>query len=72
MPKPLTRGEKETMTVHNELDDEMTFFTYRKSYQRLMEEQFDLKPTMDNGYGGKEYTMSKRWFRVPRRPRKRK
>ncbi len=69
MPKPLTKQERETVMTFNEGDDTGSVFTYKRSFQRTLEQEFGIKPIYDNGYGGKEYIVPKRWIRCPRAPR---
>jgi len=69
MGKPLSRQEKETCITFNEGDDTASVFTYKRAFQRTLEQTFGVEPTVDNGYGGKEYILPKRWIRCPRAPR---
>lgn len=69
MGRTLTKQEKETCIVFDEGNDDASVFTYKKSFQRVLEKEFGVKPVEDNGYGGKEYIVPKRWIRCPRAPR---
>lgn len=59
-------SEKETILVFNSSrGSDATLFTYTKSTQKHME---DSGATLDweNGEGGRQYSFSKDWFRLPR------
>lgn len=43
-------------------------FTYNKAWQKHLEKKLGLKPTMNNGFGGKEYEVDKKRIRPPRAP----
>ena len=64
----LTKYEKETIINFNELEPMAYIFTYSKTWQKHLEGKLGLKPTMDNGYGGKEYQIPKERIRPPRAP----
>jgi hypothetical protein len=66
----LTGQEKETIICFNEQDDTAAIFTYNKAWQKHLEVKLGLKPTMNNGFGGKEYELPKKRIRPPRAPKK--
>jgi hypothetical protein len=70
MPEKLTSYEQETIINFNEAEDTADIFTYNRAWQRHLEDKLGLKPVMDNGYGGKEYEVSKKRIRPPMAPRK--
>lgn len=70
MARNLTEFERETIINFNEGDKTGYIFTYNKTWQRHLEERLGLKPTMDNGYGGKEYEIDKKRIKPPRAPKK--
>jgi hypothetical protein len=43
-------------------------FTYERAWQQHLEGRLGLKPTMDNGFGGREYVIEKKRIRPPRAP----
>ncbi len=45
-------------------------FTYEKTWQKHLEKRLGLKPVMDNGYGGKEYKLSRGLIPMPRAKRR--
>ena len=68
MTKTLSNYEKETIITFNKAEDIAYIFTYDKTWQKHLEKKLGLKPTMDNGFGGKEYEIEKRRIRPPRAP----
>ena len=66
----LSNYEKETIINFNEGEDKANIFTYNKVWQRHLEKNLGLKPVMDNGYGGKEYEISKKRIKPPRAPKR--
>ena len=70
MARTLTSYERETIINFNEAEDKASIFTYSRSWQKHLEGKLGLKPVMDNGYGGKEYEISKKRIRPPMAPRK--
>ncbi len=70
MNRHLSLQEQETIIVFNGCDKEAAIFTYDRSWQRRLEGKLGLKPIMDNGFGGKEYEISKKRIRPPLAPRK--
>ena len=66
----LSNVEKETIINFNEAEEIAYIFTYNKAWQRHFETKLGLKPFMDNGYGGKEYTIDKKRIKPPRAPKK--
>ncbi len=68
MSRTLSNYEKETIINFNEAENVATIFTYNKSWQKHLEKKLGLKPTTDNGYGGREYQIPKKRIRPPRAP----
>lgn len=66
----MSNYEKETIILFNEGEPLASIFTYNKAWQKHMEKRLGLKPIMNNGYGGKEYEISKSRIRPPRAPLK--
>lgn len=64
----LTGYEKETIINFNEAEDTASIFTYNKAWQKHLEGKLGLKPTMDNGFGGKGYQTDKKRIKPPRPP----
>ena len=64
----LTAYERETIINFSEGEDMANIFTYNKSWQQHLEKKLGLKPTMDNGWGGKEYEIPKKRIKPPRAP----
>jgi hypothetical protein len=60
--------EQETIINFNKAEDTASIFTYEKAWQQHLEKKLGLKPTMDNGFGGKEYEIDKKRIRPPRAP----
>ena len=70
MARKLTNYEKETIINFNKDETIAHIFTYEKTWQKHLEQRLGLKPTMDNGFGGKEYELPKSRIKPPRAPRK--
>ena len=70
MPRRLTSYEQETIINFNKAEDTAYIFTYEKTWQKHLEGRLGLKPTMDNGFGGKEYELPKSRIKPPRAPRR--
>lgn len=66
----LSREEKETLISFDETPADGVIFTYSRAWQNHLEKKLGLKPTFDNGYGGKEYHIAKNRISMPRAPRK--
>jgi len=66
----LSNYEKETIINWNEAEPMASIFTYNKVWQKHLEKRLGLKPVMDNGYGGREYEISKKRIKPPRAPLK--
>ena len=64
--KILTGYEQETIINFNKDDKLASIFTYEKRWQKHLEQRLGLKPTMDNGFGGKGYLIDKRRIPLPR------
>jgi len=65
----LSAYEQETIINFNKGEGTASVFTYEKTWQRHLEQRLGLKPVMDNGYGGKEYRLSKGLIPMPRAKR---
>ena len=65
----LTKYEQETIINFNEDEDICYIFTYNRSWQQHLEKKLELKPTSNNGYGGRGYELPKRLIRKPQKPR---
>ncbi len=70
MTRRLTSYEQETIINFNKAEDIAYIFTYEKTWQKHLEKKLGLKPTLDNGYGGKGYELPKSRIKPPRAPRK--
>lgn len=70
MPRKLSPYERETIVNFNEAENTAYIFTYNKTWQKHLEGKLGLKAVMDNGYGGKEYRISKNRIKPPRAPKK--
>jgi len=68
LTRRLTNYEKETIINFNEADNIASIFTCNKSWQKHLEKRLGLKPTLDNGYGGRGYEIPKKRIRPPRAP----
>ena len=68
MSRKLSNYEQETIINFNKGEDVAYIFTYEKTWQQHLEKRLGLKPTMDNGFGGKEYEIDKKRIRPPRTP----
>ena len=68
MRRRLSNYEQETIINFNKADDIAHIFTYEKTWQQHLEKRLGLRPTMDNGFGGKEYELDKKRIRPPRAP----
>jgi len=66
----LSDNEKETIINFNEGEPLASIFTYNRAWQKHMEKSLGLKPLSDNGYGGREYEISKKRIKPPRAPKK--
>lgn len=70
MAKRLTNYEQETIINFNKEEKIAYIFTYEKTWQKRLEGKLGLKPLYDNGFGGREYELSKKLIKPPRAPRK--
>ena len=68
MRRRLSNYEQETIINFNKAEDVAHIFTYEKTWQQHLEKRLGLKPTMDNGFGGKAYEIDKKRIRPPRAP----
>ena len=66
----LPKYEQETIINFNKEEKTAYIFTYEKTWQKHLEGKLGLKPTLDNGKGGKGYEVDKKRIKVPRAPRK--
>lgn len=71
MPTRIEPEEKETVIRFDKTDSPMSVFTYERTLQTHLSRS-GAELIYDNGSGGKEYTMDKSWFRLPRPRVKRK
>lgn len=60
--------EQETIINFNKDEAIARIFTCEKTWQRHLEKGLGSKPTMDDGFGGKEYEIDKKRIRPPRVP----
>ncbi len=65
----LTKYEQETIINFNKEDKMASVFTYEKTWQNHLEKKLGLKPTLDNGFGGKGYEIDKKRIKMPRASR---
>jgi hypothetical protein len=68
MRRGLSNYEQETIITFNKDEAIAHIFTYEKTWQQHLEKRLGLKPTMDNGFGGKGYEIDKKRIRPPRAP----
>ena len=68
MRRGLSNYEQETIINFNKDEAIAHIFTYEKVWQQHLEKRLGLKPTMDNGFGGKGYEIDKKRIRPPRAP----
>ena len=66
----LSREEQETIITFDETTADTVIFTYNRTWQQHLEKRLGLKPTMNNGFGGKEYQIPKSRIKPPRAPKK--
>ena len=66
----LSNEEKETIITFDETSEPAVIFTFNKSWQTHLEKKLGLKPTLDNGYGGKTYHIDKKRIKPPRATKK--
>ena len=66
MRRRLSNYEQETIITFNKDEAMAHIFTYEKSWQQHLEKRLGLKPTMDNGFGAREYQIDKKRIRPPR------
>jgi hypothetical protein len=64
----LSNYEQETIINFNKDEATAHIFTYEKTWQQHLEKKLGLKPTMDNGFGGRGYEIDKKRIRPPRAP----
>ena len=70
MSRALSAYEQETIISFNKAEDVAYIFTYEKTWQQHLEKRLGLKPTMDNGFGGRGYELPKSRIKPPRISRK--
>ena len=68
MRRKLSNYEQETIINFNKDEAIAHIFTYEKTWQQHLEKRLGLKPTMDNGFGGREYEIDKKRIKPPRVP----
>lgn len=61
----LTNEEKETIITFDETPADAIVFTYSKTWQKQIEQKLGIQPTMNNGFGGREYHVPKQRIRMP-------
>lgn len=61
--------EKETIIRFDQTQERASVFTYRSSWIKHIENKLGLKPIFDNGQGGKEYLIDKKFIPKPRASR---
>jgi hypothetical protein len=66
----LSAYEQETIINFNREESIAYIFTYEKTWQRHLERRLGLKPTSNNGHGGKEYQLPKDLIPMPRAKRR--
>lgn len=66
----LSAEEKETIITFDETSEPATIFTYNSAWQKHLEKSLVLKPTENNGYGGKTYIIDKKRIKPPRTTKK--
>jgi len=66
----LSKQEKETIITFDETPDDAIVFTYNRAWQSHLEQKLGLQPTLNNGFGGKEYRIAKDRIRMPLVPKK--
>jgi len=64
----LSKHEQETIINFNKEEKIAYIFTYEKTWQEHLEKRLRLKPTTNNGFGGKEYQIDKKRIKMPRAP----
>ena len=70
MKHQLSNYEQETIINFNKDEAIAHIFTYEKTWQQHLEKRLGLRPTMDNGFGGKGYEINKKRIKPPRAPRR--
>lgn len=65
----LSRYERETIINFNQAETMAEIFTYERGWQKHLERVLHLKPTMDNGMGGRAYLIPKDRIPLPRAKR---
>jgi hypothetical protein len=68
MRRRLSNYEQETIINFNKDEATAHIFTHEKAWQQHLEKRFGLKPTMDNGFGGRASEIDKKRIRPPRAP----
>ena len=70
MKTAIAAAEQETIINFNKGESTANVFTYEKTWQDHLEKRLGLKPTLDNGRGGRGYEIDKRRIPMPRAPRR--
>ena len=60
----LSRRQKETVIVFNDLDSKATIFTYNRKWQDRLN-KYGIKPTETNAQGGVTFELPKKSIRMP-------
>ncbi len=66
----LSKEEKETIITFDETPGDAIVFTYNRAWQSHLEKKLGLQPTLNNGFGGKEYRIAKDRIRMPLAPKR--
>ena len=66
----LSSEERETIITFDETSEPANIFTYSKVWQKHIEKRLGIKPTDNNGYGGKTYLIDKKRIKPPRATKK--
>jgi hypothetical protein len=66
----LSSYEQETIISFNKEEKIAYIWTYEVKWQKHLEGKLGLKPTLDNGKGGKGYEIDKKRIKMPRAPKK--
>ena len=64
--RTLAAFEQETIINFNREEKTAYIFTYEKTWQRHLEIKLGLKPVSDNGFGGRDYEITKDRIPMPR------
>jgi len=65
------KADRETIILFNEADSTASIYTYSKKWIKHLEIKLGVKPSRIEGLA-REYEVSKKWIKLPRKPRKMK